>query len=393
LLDALPPSTLRERERLTTECLIHISLNEQRNYCRGGGRELFVKRINTLDGWRAIAILMVTINHAAESIWEGRSDILDFTRAGSVGVDVFFALSGLLITRLLLEEQDCTGKISLKSFYVRRCFRVVLPCYCYLAVICLFSAIHNRTELLSGVFFFRNYLNPSDGSFYTAHLWSLAVEEHFYLIWPIALVLGTVRYGQQLAMWGAVACGLWRTVSFHYAPMLLGNVVYLWRTDYRLDSLLWGCAFGFVLHKSETLKRIIPVAVVYVICVGSNSPTNRLLMPILFPLVIIITATHADWMVSKLLDSPPMRWIGKVSYSLYLWQMVFLVRTSHSEFWWQRFPANIVMAFVTAAVCYYCIDLPLQGLGHRLAKRVEADKNKQILCSDVAASGYAAAGP
>ena len=336
----------------------------------GRRNESHLKRIHTLDGWRALAILMVTINHAAESIWGNRPDILDLTRSGSVGVDVFFALSGILITKLLLDENERTGRINLKAFYIRRSFRVVLPCYGYLAVIALFSVLHTKLEFLSGIFFFRNYLNPGDGSFYTAHLWSLAVEEHFYLLWPIVLVAVTVKYGQQVAMWGTVACGLWRLISYHYFPTLFGNVIELWRTDYRLDSLLWGCAFGFVLHRAESLKRVLPLIVIYVASVGFNSPTNRLLLPILLPLFIVVTATHSHWVLSRLLDSAPMKWIGKISYSLYVWQMVFLVQTTHSELWWQRFPFNIIMAFLTATLSNYFVEIPLQRIGHRLAERV-----------------------
>src|ERR1051326_160205 len=91
--------------------------------------------IPTLDGWRAVAILMVTMFHASKSIWGDRPDIIFITQFGALGVDVFFGLSGLLITKLLLDEQDRTGSIRLKAFYVRRCFRVALPCYLYLMVL------------------------------------------------------------------------------------------------------------------------------------------------------------------------------------------------------------------------------------------------------------------
>ncbi|MEO7143950.1 MAG: acyltransferase family protein, partial [Bryobacteraceae bacterium] len=189
----------------------------------------------------------------------------------------------------------------------------------------------------------------------------------------------TSKYGRQVAMWGAVGTGLWRIVG-QVSPS--GTAFPLYRTDYRLDSLLWGCVIGFVLHKTETLKRITPSAWVgifaaYLLCLRHYSPLTLLWMPMLVPLSIAGTAAHPHWRLSRALDLAPLKWIGKISYSLYLWQMVFLVRSIHSPNWWQRFPANIFLAFATATVCYYCIDVRLQQAGYRLAKRAGSNGNRK----------------
>src|ERR1700719_4340134 len=118
--------------------------------------EIHRHNIPTLDGWRAVAILMVTAFHASRSIWADRPDILYISQFGGLGVDVFFGLSGLLITKLLLEEHSRVGNIDLKAFYVRRCCRIVFPCYFYLAVLYAFSFVQNRLELTSSLLFFRN---------------------------------------------------------------------------------------------------------------------------------------------------------------------------------------------------------------------------------------------
>jgi peptidoglycan/LPS O-acetylase OafA/YrhL len=354
-----------------------------------------VNRIRTLDGWRAIAILMVTIFHASESILGDRPDILYYTRFCALGVDVFFALSGILITNLLLDERDRTGQIDLKGFYIRRCFRVLLPCYFYLALISVCGVIHSRSEFLSSVFFFRNYTN---GGHYTSHLWSLAVEEHFYLLWPIALVVAH-RYAQQVAMWGAVGFGLWRMVGTLAVPTLPG-IWPIFRTDYRLDSLLWGCVIGVLLHKSNPLlKRITPLAWIailgaYMLCFRQFSLVARMAMPALLPLLIVATAQHPKWILSRFLESAPMEWIGKISYSLYLWQMLFLVYSTHSPFWWQLPPTNIVLAFATATICYYCLDAPVRKVGYRLAKRASPNRLETIPPSfDLAAIGTSSRNP
>ena len=339
-----------------------------------------MNRIKTLDGWRAVAILMVTAFHAGESIWSDHTAIAYYSRFGALGVDVFFALSGLLITKLLLEERDRTGRISLKAFYIRRCCRVLMPCYCYLAVLVIFSAVNTGTELASSVFFFRNYLDADYHGYYTSHLWSLAVEEHFYLIWPIALVWATPRYGRQVAMWGAVSCALWRVASSSWPS----SAFPLFRTDYRLDSLLWGCVIGFVLHERPVLKGITRAAWLgilagYLLCLRFYSPLARLWMPMLLPLLILGTLTHTEWRLSKILETAPLKWIGKISYSLYLWQMIFLVQNTHSPHWWQRFPENILLAFTVSALSYYMVDAPLQRAGCRIAKRVAAAVPRRLL--------------
>ena len=307
--------------------------------------------IPTLDGWRAVAILMVTAFHASRSIWGDRPDILFIAQFGALGVDVFFGLSGLLITKLLLEEQDRTGGISLKAFYVRRCFRVALPCYFYLAVLYALSFVQNRLELTSGILFFRNYLNADFPGPYTVHLWSLAVEEHFYLLWPPILVLAKVKRGRRVAMWLSVACGLWRIVCTEFFPSFASSAYPQFRTDYRMDTLLWGCVVAFVLHESYPhLKRHLTALVwtailaAYLLCLVFYSALTRLWMPMLIPLLMAGTVTHPGWKLSRIFDLRPVRWIGRLSYSLYLWQLLFLVETSPSSVWWQQFPVNAILA-------------------------------------------------
>lgn len=141
------------------------------------------RHIPTLDGWRAVAILLVVAHHAGTAFYS-ESDYYSqsLTRFGTWGVPVFFGLSGVLITKLLLEEFDRTGKMSLKSFYIRRAFRILPPVFVFIAVVAALGLLASGMEAASGLFFFRNYLPNSLGGIYTGHLWSLAVEEHFYLI-------------------------------------------------------------------------------------------------------------------------------------------------------------------------------------------------------------------
>ena len=158
--------------------------------------------IPTLDGWRAIAILMVLVDHALffgfrasrVALWPVPPAL------GLHGVNLFFALSGFLITSRLLEEWRVTGAISLRGFYIRRAFRILPAALLVLAATATLGLVGlipvSRMEVLGAVFFFRNYLPgasyPDATGFFTEHYWSLAVEEHFYLAWP-ALLLLTLR--------------------------------------------------------------------------------------------------------------------------------------------------------------------------------------------------------
>jgi peptidoglycan/LPS O-acetylase OafA/YrhL len=287
----------------------------------------------------------------------------------------------LLITKLLLEEHARAGQVDLKAFYVRRCFRIVLPCYFYLAVLYAFSFVQNRLELTSSLLFFRNYLNAEYSGLYTVHLWSLAVEEHFYLLWPPIFVLAGSRRGRQVAMWLAVACGLWRIVCAQYFPSIAGSAYPQFRTDYRIDTLLWGCVVAFVLHQSRLhVKQYVTPLVwtaifaAYLLCLLFYSPLTRLWMPMLIPLLMAGTVTHSNWRLSRMLDSQPMRWLGRLSYSLYLWQLLFLVETIHTPYWWQRFPANLFLTFLTAVMSYYLVESPMREVGRRLSSAVSRRK-------------------
>ncbi len=212
--------------------------------------------IPTLDGWRAVAIAMVLFCHVRLP----GNVLADVSPYGALGVDLFFAISGFLITSRLIDENRIEGGISLKAFYVRRFFRIIPPAFAYLACAAVLGLVlgwipMNLGQLAASACFYRNYYSMGvDHSWYTGHFWSLAVEEHFYLLWPALLVWFGVKRGRLLAP--ALACGvaIWRALDSHFAWVamialpLKDSVA---RTDYRLDGLLWGCALAFVLQSGR----------------------------------------------------------------------------------------------------------------------------------------------
>jgi peptidoglycan/LPS O-acetylase OafA/YrhL len=354
--------------------------SETGNFQIGSGKS---RHIPTLDGWRALAILLVVAHHAGTAFY-GESDYysVSLTRFGTWGVPVFFGLSGVLITKLLLEEFDRTGRMSLKSFYIRRAFRILPPVFVYLAAVAALGQMASGMEAVSGVFFFRNYLPNSLGGIYTGHLWSLAVEEHFYLIWPGLLVLVGVRRGLVAAGSLSLALALWNSADFHWHlyGRIFPGMTSLGRSDLRLVGLFCGCTMAFLLHlpatkdwlrRYYTLGAWILVALAFPICLVYQLYLTGFWLPIIIPLLMVGTVLHPAWVISRVFDLKPVKWIGRISYSLYLWQQMFLIPSWEPKSFGvlQQWPFNILIVMICACASYYVIEKPLNRLGHRLAGR------------------------
>lgn len=213
----------------------------------------------TLDGWRALAIAGVMVCHALPS---------QVTMRGAVGVNVFFAISGFLICSRLLEESRRSGRIRLAGFYTRRIFRIFPAYFTYISALAPLTAAGvlkvRRREFVSCVVFLRNYLSyvssdPSaDRGWYTGHFWSLAVEEHFYLIWPTLLILLGVRRSRWAVVPLALGIEVWRVIGIRlnlldrYWP----GINFYMRTDVLLDGLFWGCWVVLLLDEPAWRERL-----------------------------------------------------------------------------------------------------------------------------------------
>ena len=349
----------------------------------------------TLDGWRAIAIVGVMVAHGGDPLFTSGGPLAHewlyaLTRYGAKGVDVFFGISGFLICSRLIEEIGARGRIDLVGFYIRRFFRILPPCFAYLITVLVLAGAGLLTvtggELWSSALFVRNYY-PVDGAagWYTGHLWSLAIEEHFYLIWPSLLAL----WGIRRARWGVVvmslAIGLWRLLEFRLqlGTQVIAGVGFYGRTDIRLDALLWGAWFALVVarpHWRAFLTRHVTGPVwtatcfALLACLVGQPPLALVWQSVLIPVLIVGTVLRPTSRLSLVLELAPLRWIGRLSYSLYLWQQLFLVGAAVAEpppfGLSQTFPLNVVFVFARSAVSYYVVERPMIRLGHRLAAPV-----------------------
>ena len=351
----------------------------------------------TIDGWRAVAILLVVFCHLTLP-WSWFSELHDY---GKLGVDLFFGISGLLITSRLISEHEATSRICLKKFYLRRAFRILPAAFAYLMVVALLTAagvfrVH-PVDLLAGVFFFANYVHPTLPYFwYVGHFWSLSVEEHFYILWPGSLRVVGVRFGMVLSVGLAVAFAAWRMMDSHYhwvsASWLVGNSA---RSDYRADALLWGCAAAFALQSrviKNLLSRLLPVfwpglGVVAIGLLSVFHPRGYIpLIALVVPTLIVYTLLHPARITGKLLETPILRRIGRLSYSLYLWQQLFL--TSHE--WlprpsvFQRVPLNIALVLVFAYLSYRFVERPCIAFGNRMIDGISREKSIRAVAGEPA---------
>jgi peptidoglycan/LPS O-acetylase OafA/YrhL len=341
----------------------------------------------TLDGWRAIAIAGVLLDHGTEAFFR-HSPWYSFLRTGPNGVSLFFAISGFLICSRLLEEEQLCGRIGLRGFYLRRACRILPAAFTYLGVLALLAffglIIVTPIEWWSCVLFLRNYLPPhwirAGWGGYTIHYWSLAVEEHFYLLWPALLALsGRVR-AIYVAAGLSVAVAIWRWWDFHHQLVnrYLPGLLFPSRTDVRLDALLLGCLAALVLANPSArawLRRYFTVKVWWACLIAyliSQVVLRRhdygLQESTLLAALVAGTVLNSTGLVGQLLENPVLKWIGRLSYSLYLWQQLFLIPGAR----WplsmlQRFPWNLVPVFVMALLSYELVERPMMRLGHRLA--------------------------
>lgn len=333
-------------------------------------------RLPGLDGLRALSIVLVILYHCAHT--EGFPDIALFkaiARTGVIGVQVFFVISGFLITWLLLGEEEKTGHISLKSFYFRRALRILPPAFMFLAAVTVVANLRalpvTNRELLASVLFFRN-LSPVDSK-YTRHYWSLSIEEQFYLVWPLLLIW----LPRRARLW--VTAGLigiepvWRQVN----TWLFGAANVTWaRTDLRYSGLLVGALLALALKEPRLkakLDRLLAfgpglfvvagaaLAALMLTPLGEQPRAFRvdpeLLHALLTVVMLAVLVEGRGGVFSSLFELAPIRWVGRISYSLYLWQQLFCIESTGP--WFERFPLNVLASFALASASYYFIEQPV----------------------------------
>jgi len=327
-----------------------------------------------LDGIRGIAALSVVMFHGISERFPGGQ-----------AVQMFFVLSGMLITWLLLTEERHTGTVSLRAFYWRRAFRL------FPAVVALlgWEFVIDRPRvshqsILAVACYYANYYSAFGGQLGSLiHTWSLAVEEHFYLIWPPIFVFITNRSRLIKVL---LAAALLSAADRALTGRFLSPVYSLNATEPNASGLLLGCAITLLIWSSRrkiplsifhpALALLSLLAIVGLAQVPKESAYAWTALGVPFEAIILLHAITYEW---RVLENRLARFLGRVSYGIYIWQFVaiWLVHFLHLAGVYLRWIAMPGAAVLLAAISHYAIERPAQSFGRMLFARMAFSSHRR----------------
>ena len=322
-----------------------------------------MQRIPSLDGLRAISITLVILSHLVK--WRHIS--LDRVETyGILGVHVFFVLSGYLITNLLLREYDRSSTISLRDFYIRRAFRIFPAAFVFLAVVIVLYWHQLRWYHVAAALAYVANMDLSRPWFF-GHLWSLSIEEQFYLLWPFA-VKKWHRHKSVILLCVFLATPVFRTAL--YALRIRNGIA--GSLPVYTDQLAIGCLLAVFAPRLPKIRGYVAVAMLMVVIFepwfpGSSPVRTLFVLFVLRPLLHISIAglvLHVIQVPYRALNWSPVAWLGKISYSVYLWQELFCSNPAlHLGY------ALVLPALACACLSYYLVEQPMLHLREKLARK------------------------
>lgn len=331
-------------------------------------------RITQIQGLRAVAAILVTVFHAR------------LVPGGFIGVDIFYVISGYLITGLILREIEKTGTLDLRSFYQRRIKRLLPTSVFVLFVTAIFAWIlfppitrdALGRDLFAAAAYISNYLfawwqndyqnlNATPSPF--IHYWSLAVEEQFYIVWPL-FILFLARYGKKIVLAGIAITTLLSLLFSIY----LTQVAPIW-AFYSLPTRAWELGFGaLLLFLPETKKkiRILPWLGFFGIAISSFNfnentafPGKNALVPVLATVFLMASIKYWPPLFNDLANSRLSQWLGAISYPLYLWHWPALVLPSSAMGRPLRFYERFLCILLTIVLAHYTSKYIEEPLRHK----------------------------
>jgi peptidoglycan/LPS O-acetylase OafA/YrhL len=361
-----------------------------------------------LDGLRAIAVLAVIAFHLG----------LDWAPGGMLGVGVFFTLSGYLITDILLAQLNARGKIKLTAFWLARARRLLPALFLMLAIVVAWVTIFGpaqpdqfRKGVVSAIFYVNNWQQIFAEVSYFArfeaegpldHLWSLSVEEQFYIVWPFLLLAGVKLVREHPLPSGVRPRLALLTIAGALASTILMAVIYepsfdpsrlYFGTDTRANELLFGAALAMVWPSRKLSRRIAPQArnlldglgiaglVVIALMIwrtGELSPflyRGGFMVLSLATVLALMALTHPACRLGTWMGVLPLRWVGVRSYGIYLWQTPIIVLTTPQGVQQKddlvRALMQVAGIFVVAALSWRFVEEPIRhgAIGRFFARR------------------------
>lgn len=326
-----------------------------------------------IDGLRGLSILMVLLPHFGINKYVHRHG---FFIDSNAGVHLFFVISGFIITTLLLKEKIENGNISLKYFYIRRALRILPVAYLFLLVLVILNIIfklHLKVfDFAGAALFFKNL--PVNSSYYTAHFWSLAVEEQFYLTFSFLLVLSTDYYFTISLLIIIIVPAA--AIAGNYFPDTFGKLIFIRLCMYAFWKgpvmILVGSVFATALFKGiislkkwwqnyylSMLLLFIAITIRAVTFVFYRKYISEYLFALLIGFIITIMLSGRS-LLSDILSSRILVKIGILSYSLYIWQQLFVgpnawqpwMRSLIGSPLWEMIALKLLIVFAVALISY-----------------------------------------
>jgi peptidoglycan/LPS O-acetylase OafA/YrhL len=334
--------------------------------------------IPELNGLRGIAIITVLLSHIFIDT------PLSTFALGNVGVEIFFVLSGFLITTLLFKEKIKNGHISLKKFYIRRFLRIVPVAYLFLIVLLVLNYFFNLklsySSFIASAFYVKNFHLHYTSNWFNGHFWTLSVEEQFYIIFPIILVYNFKNY-VRLIFIIIFSIPLLQYLGFHnvgvfYSNYLIHKITFLLINllENGTTSILIGSLLSILMFKEIVPVRKIKigyylsfiflfVAIVFrIICGGiiQSAYITSLIFSLMIALIIYLTLTNANDFLGKLLKNKWLIHLGILSYSIYIWQQIFLYKQpwEHAFKYSNSLLFNLPALFIVSYLSYNFFELP-----------------------------------
>jgi peptidoglycan/LPS O-acetylase OafA/YrhL len=370
-------------------------------------RSISTGRIPSLDGLRGIAIAMVLLQHAWHSLPEFLAPVGIVVGNGALGVSIFFLLSGFLIYSLSAREYEKTHGFDWKQFYIRRVLRI-FPCFYFYILVVLALAhfgwivVTDRT-ILAAATFTLNYRHLWDpwpvGLDYPVigHYWTLALEEQFYLTWPLLMFLFVRKRLVTFLTAVIVVAPLLRIATYFLMPGSRPQIGMMFHTAF--DAIAAGVLLGELLRRPATRAKlqsfaanhwVLGAAILYPAVIspllsshfgGAYSITvGKSIEIICIGLVLIAAVSQPGTLLFRLLNWRPLAYVGVLSYSLYVWNNLFLM----GEDWIvNAFPLNLMCVIGMGLFSYYLIEKPFLKLKDhfhkpRPAKRIEPSRRSVV---------------
>ncbi|MHB2265795.1 acyltransferase family protein [Aliihoeflea sp. PC F10.4] len=333
-----------------------------------------MQHIYGFNALRAFSVTLVILSHigimgaAQHPAWKNFFSVFN----ASYGVKTFFVLSGFLITTLLIREHDASGRINIFAFMKRRALRI-LPLYFLIVAIVLVLinqgiAQDKLTAVIYATFFAYNFVPRAEAVNYMSHMWSLAVEEQFYLVWPFVFALLFTRKPVLVIFAGLIVLLCWWRLATGYEGAADTHSPWFW-TIPAIYPIMIGCIFALVTDCLRTVMKSVPALVIAIGLISiplwttwSSSLEIAGTTGIALLIAWIFLNQHRAWV--KKLDWGPIGYFGLISYGLYMWQGVLTGNGSYRYPGYESFPLNVYLGVALtvpiAMMSYHFFEDPIR---------------------------------